>query len=185
VDTRRIIVVAFTLACFVAAGVCLIVNLAVSQRVTWAAYPLASIAFGWSVLSPLAVRRHGVALSLGTATLLVLPYLYLLGGIIGARDWFTPVGIPAAIAGAGSLWLWFGLCRLTKLNAWHKSAVLVFAVGAVASPAVNYFVDTYAGMDPFTWDILLTVVVATSVSAVLAVSGWLRPRLHDSERNGT
>jgi hypothetical protein len=184
-NSSRIITVAFALACFVAAGVCLIVNLAVSQQLTWAAYPLVSITFGWAVLSPLALKRHGIVLSLGIATLFTFPYLYLLGRIVGATEWLVPIGIPASIAGIGSLWVLFCLFRLTKLNVWYKSAVLVFVIGVVTSTVVNYFVDSYAGQNPFTWDMLLTVVVATTAAVVLGVLGYLRPKPHHAGRNGS
>jgi hypothetical protein len=54
----------------------------------------------------------------------------------------------------------------------------------VASPTVNYFVDTYAGVPAFAWDTALIVVVSTVVSAVLGAAGWLKSRPHGSERNG-
>jgi peptidoglycan/LPS O-acetylase OafA/YrhL len=166
----------FTLACFVAAGVCLIVDMAINRQITWAVCPLLSIAFGWAVLSPLSAKKQGVLLSLGTATLLILPYLYLLNKITAAMDWFAPIGLPSTIAGIIALWILFFLFRFAKINIWGKLAIAVFLLGAVIGPVVNYFVDTNMGQNPFSWDTFLTVIVAVAVSAALGISGYVKSK---------
>ncbi|MDR1034237.1 MAG: DUF6320 domain-containing protein [Bifidobacteriaceae bacterium] len=175
--SNKLIFTVFTLACFVAMGVCLIVDIATNQHVTWALCPLLSVAFGWAVLSPLTAKKHGVLFSLGVLTVLILPYLYVLSKITATTDragWFVPIGLPSAIAGIVALWILFLLFRFAKVNVWGKLAVSVFLLGAVIAPVVSYFVDTHMGQNPFTWDMLLTVVVAVVVSVVLGIVGYVK-----------
>jgi hypothetical protein len=173
---NKLIFMIFTLACFVAAGVCLIVDTALNRQITWATCPLLSIAFGWAALSPLSVKKHGGLLSSGAVTLLILPYLYLLNKITVTTDWFAPIGSPSAIAGIIALWILFFLFRFAKMNIWGKLAISVFLLGAVAGPVVNYFVDTHMGQNPFSWDTFLTVVVAVATSAALGISGYVKSK---------
>jgi hypothetical protein len=181
---KTLILMLFTLACFVAAGACLIVDMATNQQITWAFCPFLSIAFGWAVLSPLSLKKHGLLLSLGAVTLLILPYLYLLGKITTTMDWFVPVGLPSAIAGIIALWVLFLLFRFAKMNIWGKLAISIFISGVVISPVVNYFVDMHMGQNPFSWDIFLTIMVAVIVSAVLGILGYMKLKPNDAERKG-
>jgi hypothetical protein len=181
---RNLVFMLFTLACFVAAGVCLIVDMAMNRQITWAVCPLLSIAFGWAVLSPLSLKKHGILLSLGAVTLLILPYLYLLSRITEATDWFVPVGLPSAIAGIIALWALFLLFRFAKMNIWGKLAIAIFLSGAVISPVVNYFVDTHMGQNPLSWDTFLTIMVAVVASAVLGILGYMKSKPKDAERKG-
>jgi hypothetical protein len=176
---NKLIFMIFSLACFVAAGVCLIVDMALNRQITWAVCPLLSIAFGWAALSPLSAQKHGVLLSLGAVTLLILPYLYLLSKITAAMDWFAPIGLPSAIVGIIALWILFFLFRLAKMNIWGKLAISVFLLGAVTGPVVNYFVDTHMGQNPFSWDMFLTVVAAVAASAVLGILGYVKSKQND------
>ena len=97
---KKILFMAYSLACFAAACTCLIVDLAVNGRITWALYPLLSIAFGWAAFSPLFAKKHKTVLVLGSFTVLILPYLNLLSKITPVTDWFMPVGLPSAVAGS-------------------------------------------------------------------------------------
>jgi hypothetical protein len=205
---NKLVFMIFTLACFVAVGVCLIVDMASNQQITWAVLPLLSIAFGWAVLSPLllekhgiviisntdaittralspsSVKKHGVLLSLGAVTLLILPYLYLLNRITTTIDWFVPIGLPSAIAGIIALWVLFSLFRFAKMNIWGKLAISTFLLGAVISPVVNYFVDKHTGQNPFSWDIFLTIMVTVAASAVLGISGYMKSKPGDAGEKG-
>lgn len=171
---RKLLFMVFTLTCFVAAGVCLIVDAAINKQITWAAYPLLSLVFGWAVLSPLLIKKHGIILSLCALTLLVLPYLYFMSKITPVTDWFMPLGLPLAISGLIALWLLYPLYRYTKINVWYKSAISVFLLCVVYSPVVNYFVDGYLGVEPFGWDRYLSIFSCIVASAVLGIMGYVK-----------
>ena len=173
---RKLIFMSFSLACFVAIGVCLIVNIAIDRQITWGAYPLVSIPFGWAVCSPALVKKHGMKLLLCSLTLLSLPYLYCISKITPATGWFIPLGLPSAIVGIISAWSLFLLFRYARICVWYKAAISVFWLGVVIAPAVNYFADTYVGGDPFSWDRLLNAFACAVASAVLGILGYGRSK---------
>ena len=174
--TRKTIFMCFSLACFIAAVVCLIVDLAISKRITWATYPLVSIAFGWAVLTPLLAKKHGVALMLCSLTLFNLPYLFLMSKITPATDWFVPVGLPSAVAGVVSVWLLLLLFRYVKIKMWYKASIAIFWCGVVASTVINYYVNKYEGADPFSLSTILSASLCIIASAALGIIGYKKPK---------
>ena len=181
IKNKKLIFMIYSLSCFVAAGICVIVNVAINRQITWAAYPLLSIAFGWAVFIPLLAKKHRIILILCTLTLLVLPYLYLLSKITPATDWFIPVGFPSAVIGIIALWILLPLYLFAKMNILYKSAISVFLLGVFGSTAINYFVDIYVKTNPFTWDRYLSIFSCIVCSAVLGILGYMRSkRLADS-----
>ena len=173
---RKLLFMSFTLVCFIAAGVCLIVNMAINQQITWAAYPLLSILFGWAVLSPLLIKKHGPVLHLSALTFLIFPYLYLLSNITPVSDWFRPIGLPAAIAGVIAIWILYPLFRYAKINILYKSAIAVFLLGVIISPVIEYFVDIYLGDNPFAWYRFINIFACFVASAVLGIWGYAKSK---------
>ena len=173
---RKVLFIGFTLTCLVAAGVCLIVNIAINRQITWAVYPLLSIPFGWASLSPLFVKKHGFVLHLCALMLLVFPYLYLLSKITPVTDWFMPIGVPSAIAGIIALGILYPLFRFTKMNVFHKFAITFFLLGGIISPVVNYFVDIYLGVEPFAWYRYFSVFSCIIASAALGILGYVKSK---------
>ena len=169
---RKIIFFCFSLACFIAAGVCIIVNIAIERQITWAAYPLISIPLGWAVLSPILIKKRGIALSLCSLTLICLPYLYFLSGITPATDWFMPLGLPSAAAGIVSAWVLFVLFRFVRISGWYKAAISTFWFGAIIDPIIDYFLDIYLGSDPFLWERILSAFACIVATAVLGIIGY-------------
>ena len=176
IKNAKIIFMIFTLACFTGAGIPLIVNTAINGQITWAAYPLISLAFVWIVSSLLLVKKHGTLLFASALTVLLLPYLYFLSRITPVTDWFVPVGLPSAIAGIIIAWIILLLFRFAKINTLCKAAISVFLLGAVHSPLVNYFIDTYLEQEPFAWFRFLNIFVCVVVSAALGIAGYARAK---------
>lgn len=173
---RKLILMIYSLSCLIAAGVCLIVNMAINQQITWAAYPLLSIVFAWVIFLPLLAKKHKITLLLFTLTVLVLPYLFLLSKITPTTDWFIPVGLPAAVIGIIASWILFPLYLFGKMNILYKSAISVFLLGFVASTVINYFVDIYLKIEPFTWDRYLSIFSCIIASAVLGMLGYMKSK---------
>ena len=172
---KKLIFMVYTLSCFIAAGVCLIVDIAINRQITWAAYPLLSIAFGWTLLSSLLVKKHKIVSLLCALTLLILPYLYLLSKITPVTDWFLPIGLPSAIAGIIAMWILLPIYLFTKINILNKSAISVFLIGAV-NVAVDYFTDTALGINPFGWERWLSIFGCIIAAAVLAILGYIKSK---------
>ena len=178
---RKLIFMIFSLFCFIAAAVCLIVNMAIDRQLTWAAYPLISILFGWAVLSPLLIKKHGMILLLCSLTLLNLPYLYFMSKITPVTDWFLPLGLPSAIAGIITCWLLLLLFRYIKINVWYKAAFTTFWIGIVIASVINYFADIYIGNDPFQWNMLLNIFVSVIVVALLGTLGYTKSKTTNNQ----
>jgi len=173
---KKLIFMIYTLSCFVAAGVCLIVDMALNQQITWAAYPLLSIAFGWALFLPLFAKKHRIILLLSASTVLSLPYLLLLSKITPVTDWFIPVGLPSAIIGITLSWILLPLYLYTKMNILYKVAISFFLIGFIANTAINYCVDIYVEVDPFTWSRFLNTFGCLIASAVLGILGYMKPK---------
>ncbi|MCL2488731.1 MAG: hypothetical protein FWE80_08615 [Oscillospiraceae bacterium] len=176
IKSRKLIFMLFTLACFIAMGTCLIVDIAINQQITWAAYPLLSIPFCWIILSPLLIKRYGKILAPCVLTLAVLPFLYFLAPITPAGDWFLPLGLPSAVAGIISGWMLYVLFLFTKINIWYKSAVSVFLLGVIVSPVISHFADAYAGTEPSFLSYFINIFSCAIVSAILGILGYQKTK---------
>ena len=172
---RKFSFMLYSLGCFAAIGVCVIVNLAVSGALTWAVYPILSVPLGWAVGAPLWLRNtnRGVLLSLAAATVLAPPYLYLLAGQTGG-GWFWPLGLPCAAVGIVAAWLVFALFRFVKISVLYKAALCVLLLGAVASPIVNRLADNYAGLPADGLNTFINVFASVLAAAVLAIVGFMQ-----------
>ena len=138
---KKIWIMVFALCCFIGIGTCLIVNLAINGKITWGMYPLVTIPFGFLILLPLFSRKNRIAITLCAVTVLVFPFLLFLSKITPIKDWFTPLGLPIAIAGLILLWILYFLLRFIKINAWYKASIVIFLCGAIMSPTINYFIN--------------------------------------------
>lgn len=179
---KKLIFMIFTLACFIAMGVCLIVDLAITRQITWAAYPLLSIPFGWMIVSPLCVKKHGIVLSPCVLTLVVLPYLYFIEKITPVSGWFFPLGLPSAVVGIVAGWVIYFLFRFIKINLWYKAAISFFLLGAVATPIINHFVDAFTEESSFLSNII-NVFSCVIASAILGIIGYRKNEAKKTENN--
>ncbi|MCL2678167.1 MAG: DUF6320 domain-containing protein [Clostridiales bacterium] len=173
---RKFLFTLFSLACLIAAGACVIVDLAMTRQITWSAYVILSVAFGWLVLSPLVMRKRGATLSLCAVTLFILPYLYLLEKITPGDAWFAGLGIPAAVIGVVMLWALFTIFRIFKINLWYKGALALFLGGAVAAPLVNRYVDAFTGEPSSPLSYFINISSCLLIAVALGVLGFLREK---------
>lgn len=150
--------------CLIAIGACVIVNIAIDQKFTWSIYSVLSILLGWLVISPLAVKKYGVPLAFCSLTLFISPFLYFLEKVTPVDNWFSPLGLPAAITGIITIWLLYFLFRLIRINLWYKFAVAVLLAGAIAGSVINHYADLYLNTAPsffkYFMNILLCVILA-------------------------
>jgi len=169
---RKVSFMLFSLACFAGAGVCLIVDLAINRHVVWSSFPLLSVAFGWLIFAPLWIKKHGLVLSMGAASLLAAPFLFFLNQITPGGDWFRPVGLPCAAIGAIALWIFYFLFRYAKLNLWYKFAIAVFLSAVIISPVINRFADLYTNAATDLLNLVINLFAGVIASAFLAVMGY-------------
>ena len=171
---RKLIFKSFSIACAISIITCIIVNIATEQQVTWAAYPILAVPFGWLVFSPLLVKKHGVLLSICSTTLFVLPFLLILEKITPVKDWFAPLGIPTAIVGMATIWVIYFMFRFLRISLWYKSAVAIFIVGVFASPIINDYIDSFLSNEPRLLMTIINIIAFIAISVAIFVIGYKR-----------
>ena len=82
---KKLLFMLFTLACFISMGICIIVDMATSNDMTWSKIVLISLLFGWFVISPVFFPKHQLILSLTVISVLTLPFLYFLEKVTPIR----------------------------------------------------------------------------------------------------
>jgi len=171
----KIIFMIFTLLCFLAVGICVIVNYAINGQLTWAGYPIISVSFGWFIILPLFFRKYVIALCVLTVT--VHPFLYLLDKITPDPDWFCKLGFPIAIVGIVSFWVIYLLFRFIKINVWYKVAISFFLVGVIASPIITHFVDQFSKTEMLVFNFIINIFSCLIVSAIFWILGYMRNKM--------
>lgn len=157
----------------IAAAACAIVNLAVSGALTWALYPLLSIALAWIVLTLLLMGgERRVAYALGALCILVFPYLTLLDRIGGAHGWARAIGHPVAAVGVLYLAGVYAMLRFSRWNGWTRAGAIVAGAGVV-SVACELLASRYTGV-PLHWVELIDTLSCLAAAAVLIGIGWAR-----------
>jgi len=139
---------------FVAIVTCIIVDLAVSGRLSWSRYPISSIIYAWLIIRPLFNETYKVFVMLLDLSIFTVPYLFVLEGIIGGVKFVLPLGMPIAISAIIYLWLVYILFCKTKIRPWY-SASLTALLGVVLNFIIDIIVSSYLKIGLFnTWDIL-------------------------------
>lgn len=165
----------FSLACFVAAGVCLICNYAINRGVTWAAYPLLCIPFAWIIAAPLMLApKHRTVFSLSVFSVLVFPFLYLLQTLTPVSGWFWPLAAPIAAVSVPSFWLTLWLAKIWWTKKLLLGAFLLIFYGIFVSGAVRYFVSSFLNTDFFSFDIMINILACISTAALFGIIGYAR-----------
>lgn len=85
--------------------VCLICNIAISGNLTWSLIPVSSIVFAWVISFPsIILGKRGIIVSLISLSVFIVPYLFLLGSLLKAKEVFS-VGAVMAVASIVFLWI--------------------------------------------------------------------------------
>jgi hypothetical protein len=171
---KPILFMIFTLMCFIAAGICLIVDFALTRSITWSGISIASIVLGWFIICPLLFNKFQIPLSLATLSVVIFPYLWYIARITSPVSWFSTLGIPIGIIGIAFIWIIYLLFRLIKIHILYKSAVAVFLSTVIASPIINHIVAFYTvETAPLLQDIV-NIFAGITVTALLAIWGYKR-----------
>ena len=143
----RLLFSVVTVLFIIAIGVCLIVDFAINRRIVWAGMPIISIIFAWIVVLPLFLaKRHKLIFSLMAATIVTIPFLFLLERLVPIKNWFYSIGLNVALISIVSIWITFVVFKYVKISIWFKSAITVFLFGVIVSTATNYYVNVYLGV---------------------------------------
>ena len=142
-----------------AAAVCWICDTALNKGLSWSLIVDISLLLAWAVLLPLlTARRHALPLALGALSAAVLPYLYLLGRLLGDPRVFR-FGLP--IVPAAALYLWAAWAVWRRLRRRRLSAAgTVLLLTAALSLFINAVTGALTGGRALYGDSLFTLVLA-------------------------
>jgi transcriptional regulator with XRE-family HTH domain len=104
--TKNVIIsILFSATLFIGIMVCLICNIAISGKLTWSFIPVSSIVFAWIISFPsIILGKRGIIVSLISLSVFIVPYLFLLGSLLKAKEVFL-VGAVMAVASIAFLWI--------------------------------------------------------------------------------
>lgn len=125
------------------AAVCWICDMALNRALTWSLIVCVSLTLAWAVLLPLlTLRRRPVLWALAALSAAILPYLYILGDLLGDPRVFR-FGLPIAPAAALYLWGVYAVCRRHRRRRWYAAGEILFLT-AVLNFAVDIAVYLFA-----------------------------------------
>ena len=102
---HAIISILFSATLLIGIMVCLICNIAISGNLTWSLIPVTSIVFAWVISFPsIILGKRGIIVSLISLSVFIIPYLFLLGSLLKAKEVFS-VGAVMAVASIIFLWI--------------------------------------------------------------------------------
>ena len=171
-NTRRTLFLAFSLACLVSIGACVVMNIAREQQITWSAQCVLAILFGWLALSPAFAKKYGLTLSLIAFSLFVGPFLFFLEKVTKVGGWFSPLGLPLAITVVASIWVVYSIFSLPWFNLWFKFSAAVLVVGAIAGTIVRHYVNAYFGTESGFLHVFVGIASCVVVSVFLGYMGY-------------
>ena len=87
----------YSLTLMVGIVVCVICDIALSGGLTWSLIPLSSIIFAWVISFPVIILgKRGIAGSLISLSLFILPFLYILSRLVNVSSVFS-IGAVMAV----------------------------------------------------------------------------------------
>ena len=117
--------------------------MALNRALTWSLIVCVSLTLAWAVLLPLLTLRHRPVLwALAALSAAILPYLYILGDLLGDPRVFR-LGLPIAPAAALYLWGVCAVCRRYRRRRWYAAGEILFLT-AVLNFAVDIAVYLFA-----------------------------------------
>lgn len=107
--------VAFSLLLLAGSAACAVINAAVSGKLTWAPFPIVSMAFAWLVFFPvLKAGKKGLFGALLALSVFILPFLYVLSRLLKSNGTILAAGVPTAALSVVFLWSVFALFKRSK-----------------------------------------------------------------------
>ena len=113
--TKNVIIsIPFSATLLIGIMVCLICNIAISGNLTWSLIPVSSIIFAWVISFPsIILGKRGIIVSLISLSVFIIPYLFLLGSLLKAKEVFS-VGTAMAVVSIVFLWIIVAVFKCTR-----------------------------------------------------------------------
>lgn len=141
VDWKRKAVYGISSLSIIAIAVCLLVNYAMSQTLTWSIIPVAGVITGWSILMTLMYAgKKRWYLTILTTGILTIGLLYLIQDVTHSSMWVSKVGLRITLLATGFLLIVTYLYTQTSMNKW-----LVTVMTVVLAVILNMAIDMILG----------------------------------------
>lgn len=153
--------------------VCAICDLAISSNLTWSLIPISSIIFAWVVSFPVMILgKKGILGGLLSISIFIIPYLYILSGLINVRAVFS-IGAIMSLVSIIYIWIIFGIFNRLKMRKLFATGLILLSsipfmilVNIILSRLINEpIIDV--------WDIL-TVFIMLIVAFVFFVCDYAK-----------
>lgn len=171
----------FSVSLLLGAAVCAVCDVAIAGGFTWSWYPIWSIVFGWAVLFPvIRFGAKGVWGSLASLSVLLIPFLYVIGRLVGQVKLMMAIGVPSALIALAYLWI-----AVVVFKVWRNRMLLVGAVFLLMAVPVELLVNWNVARvlaEPASdrWDILSVVLMGVFGLCLLMVDIWRHKKPSDS-----
>lgn len=141
-NVKRIGFTIFTITALLSIGICLICDFTINSNLTWSLIVFSSIIFGWILVLPFfRSNKNIIRNTLIVLSLIILPYLFLLGLFIGHMIIFR---LGAAIAGISLATLWCIYAVFLKIRYKKLGAIgLSFLILIPCSFSINLVIPVF------------------------------------------
>lgn len=153
-----IIAILFSVLLFVGLLVCSICDFAVSNQFTWSNITTSSILFAWLVFMPIIKwGRRGIAGSLTSFSIFMIPYLYVLSILLKEKSVFL-IGAVMSFIAMVYMWCVFGIFKRLETSK-RKAIGIIFLLAIPFSFIINLALSKMIS-EPIidVWDILLVAM---------------------------
>lgn len=170
---KKIAVFTVVAANFIAIWTCFIVGWSIGQTDTWMPISIASIVYGLLVtLGFLLPPKKAVPIGLAVASVITIPYLWILSCFVAEKGWFLPIALPITLLSICIMWIGYLLLRSRLRKPTAVAILLLF------TPVVNLAVDLVLGVSVAQhfangWEIF-TLTVCIFAAATVFFIGKLR-----------
>ncbi len=159
-EHHNIFATAFTGTLALGIAVCAICDLAISSGFTWSLIPISSIIYTWLSFFPVvSLGRKGIAATLIAASVLVIPFLYVLDGLIGSSASIFHIGWRMAVIAIAYSWIVFVLVKALKARKYLACAVallLLIPIVLVVNLTLMWMIGEHL-LD--VWDTMVYIIV--------------------------
>jgi transcriptional regulator with XRE-family HTH domain len=134
---KNIAKILITVICLLGIVICMICDMATSGAFTWSLYPTTSIVFAWLILIPLLQsKRNKLRMSLISASVFIIPFLFIINKIMGGTKLILPIGIPVSLTIAVYVWIIYFLLSTKKILKWNMVSISIL-LGIPVSLIIN------------------------------------------------
>lgn len=159
-----------------------IVNVAVSQNLTWSILVIAGCTMGGCIfLPPLLYKGRGFFYSLCLLALTIMPFLAIIQNVTSdygvSSGWLWRIGFPVSVAWLAVMWIMVLLYKKTKMNIWFLScigAILCIPGEIITNYAVDEYVDNIANKHSNQISTVSSVIALICIAAILLIIGLIR-----------